>query len=221
MKTVILIPAHNVDKVVAEVINNVESLGFPVIVVDDGSDDNTYESAKSTGAIVLRHEKNLGKGAALRAGFDYILNPSTGSGFDAVITMDSDGQHDPALLNDFIKNAESNNSAFISGNRMHNTAAMPGIRVFTNRLTSWVLSKKIGQHVPDTQCGYRFIKKDLLVKIRLRTSHYEIESEMLIQAARAGARIDSIPVSSIYAGHNSRINPFVDTFRFIRLILTL
>ena len=159
MKTVILIPAHNVDKVVAEVINNVESLGFPVIVVDDGSDDNTYESAKSTGAIVLRHEKNLGKGAALRAGFDYILNPSTGSGFDAVITMDSDGQHDPALLNDFIKNAESNNSAFISGNRMHNTAAMPGIRVFTNRLTSWVLSKKIGQHVPDTQCGYRFIKR--------------------------------------------------------------
>lgn len=221
MNPVVLIPAHNAGKMVTEVINKVKALGFSVIVVDDGSDDDTYESAMSAGVVILRHEKNLGKGAALRAGFEYILNPSTGSGFDAVITMDADGQHDPALLNDFVKNAELKNSGFITGNRMHNTAAMPRIRVFTNRFMSWLLSKKMGQYVPDTQCGYRFIKKDLLAKIKLCTSRYEIESEMLIQAARAGARIDSISISSIYAGHRSRINPLVDTLRFVRLLMTL
>lgn len=221
MKAVILIPAHNADQHIAGVVSKTKALGFDVIVVDDGSTDETYDNAKSAGATVLKHKKNLGKGAALRAGFDYILNPSAGSGFDVVITMDADGQHDPASLKDFINMAVSDNSTFITGNRMYDTAAMPKVRVITNRFMSWLLSKKMGQYVPDTQCGYRLIRKDLLANMRLSTSRYEIESEMLIQAARLGAHIDSVPISSIYAGHKSRINPFVDTLRFIRLMMTL
>jgi len=217
MKIVILIPAHNAGEAVADVVKKCAEKAFPVIVVDDGSTDNTFDSARAAGAVVFNHEKNLGKGAALRTGFNYIIK----SDFDAVITMDADGQHDPEFLNDFVKKAESSGLAFIVGSRMGSTANMPKIRVFTNRLMSWLLSKKIGQYVPDTQSGYRFISKDLLAKMQLKTNRYEIESEMLIQAARNGAAIVSIPISSIYAGHKSSINPFVDTFRFIRLILTL
>ena len=217
MKTVVLIPAHNAEQTISEVVNKTKALGFASIVVDDGSTDKTYDDAKAAGAIVLKHEKNLGKGAALRTGFRYAQD----SDFDAVITMDADGQHDPALLNDFVKMAVSADSVFIVGNRMDSTAGMPLVRVLTNKFMSWLLSKKMGQYVPDTQCGYRFIKKTLLQKMQLRTSKYEIESEMLIQAARANAKIDSMPISSIYAGHKSRINPFIDTLRFIRLIMKI
>jgi glycosyltransferase involved in cell wall biosynthesis len=215
MKTVVLIPAHNEASGVADVVKKTMAQDFPVVVVDDGSQDRTAEVAKAQGAVVIRNEKNLGKGAALRRGFEYILK----QGFDAVITMDADGQHDPASLADFIRKVQFGGSDFIVGNRMSSTDRMPLIRVLTNRLMSFLLSKKIGQYIPDTQCGFRFIKTGLLSRMQLWTSKYEIESEMLIQAGRLGSRIDSIPVKSIYTGQTSRIRPIVDTFRFIRLMM--
>lgn len=217
MRIAVLIPAHNAGEAIGGIIKQIRDRGFPAVVVDDGSDDDTYEAAKNAGVVVLKHSKNLGKGAALRTGFEYFLNGN----FDAVITMDADGQHDPASLNDFVKFAEEKCSNIIVGNRMHDTASMPWLRIQTNRFMSRFLSKRIGQFVPDTQCGYRLIKKGLLRKMQLCANRYEIESEMLIQAARHGAKIDSINISSIYAGHKSRINPFVDTLRFIRLMMTL
>lgn len=215
MKIAILIPAHNASRTIGGIVTQVKALGFAVIVVDDGSTDDTFEIAGNSGAVVLKNEKNQGKGAALRSGFKYIL----AGDYDGVITMDADGQHEPASLADFAGKAESADSAFIVGDRMSQTAGMPRIRVITNRFMSFLLSKKIGQYVPDTQCGYRFIKRDLLAKLCLFTSRYEIESEMLIQAARLGVRIDSVAIKSIYAGQSSRINPFIDTLRFIRLML--
>jgi len=216
MKTVILIPAHNAVCAIKDVITRVNALGFPVVVVDDGSNDATYEAAKSVGADALRHQSNMGKGAALRTGFEHILKTD----FDAVITMDADGQHDPASLKDFTAKAESG-SQFIVGSRMSDTAKMPWIRVKTNKLLSWILSRKMKQYVPDSQSGYRLIKNDLLKKLKFSSNRYEIESEMLIQAARAGVKIDTVPIKSIYSGHKSSINPLVDTFRFIRLMIKL
>lgn len=215
MKIAVLIPAHNASQTIDKIVTQVKALGFSVIVVDDGSTDKTFEIAGNSGAVVLKNEKNQGKGAALRSGFKYIL----ASDYDGVITMDADGQHDPASLADFAGKAESDDSAFIVGDRMSHTAGMPQVRVITNRFMSYLLSKKIGQCVPDTQCGYRFIKRYLLAKLRLSTSRYEIESEMLIQAARLGIRIDSVPIKSIYTGQSSRINPLIDTLRFIKLML--
>lgn len=216
MKTVILIPAHNAADTISGVVNQIRQRGFSVVVVDDGSTDATFQRAKEAGADVLQNEKNLGKGAALCNGFRYILSKD----FDAVITMDADGQHDPASLKDFIQKAESSGSTFILGDRMHRASGMPWIRVLTNKLMSWVLSKKTGQYVSDTQCGYRLIKKDLLTRMELRTSRYEIESEMLIEAARLGAKIESVSVKSIYTGQSSHINPVIDTWRFIRLMMS-
>ena len=217
MKTAILIPAHNAAETIVEVVKKVKDLGFSVIVVDDGSTDRTFEFAKEAGAVLLKNQKNMGKGAALRKGFEYILT----SNFDAVITMDADGQHDPTSLYDFVKKAQETKADFILGNRMHNVKNMPWIRILTNRFMSRLLSKKIGQHIMDSQCGYRFIKKALLENLHLSTLRYEIESEMLVQAAELGAVIDSVPIPSIYDGHKSRINPVVDTWRFIRLMMTM
>jgi glycosyltransferase involved in cell wall biosynthesis len=218
MKTIVLIPAHNAAHSIGDLVKQITAFGFSAVVVDDGSTDNTIDSAKSAGAIVIKNEKNLGKGAALRNGFKYILGNSD---FDAVIIMDADGQHDPVSLNDFVKNAGLTGADMILGNRMDNTKDMPLVRVIVNRFMSGLLSAKLGKKIPDTQCGFRFIKKGLLAKLNLSTSRYEIESEMLIQAARLGGRIESIPIKSIYSGQTSRINPFIDTLRFIRLMSSI
>jgi glycosyltransferase involved in cell wall biosynthesis len=216
MKSVVLMPAHNEETAISGVVKEVSNLGFVVVVVDDGSSDKTSETAKNAGAIVIKNQINMGKGLALRKGFEYILSNMD---FDVIITMDADGQHEPSSLSDFIKKAEISESDLVLGNRMEKTEKMPRLRVFTNRFMSGVLSKKIGQYVPDTQCGYRLIKKDLLKKLDFSTSRYEMESEMLIKAGRLGARIDSVPINSIYSGQTSKINPIIDTFRFIRLMM--
>ena len=95
---------------------------------------------------------------------------------------------------------------------------MPYVRLFTNKFMSWLISLAAGQSVPDTQCGFRLIKRGVLERIDLKTSKYETESEIIIQASRLGFKIESIPVKSIYEGEKSQINPVVDTLRFIRFI---
>ena len=102
---------------------------------------------------------------------------------------------------------------------MATTKQMPVLRIMVNRFMSGLISLIAGQHIPDTQCGFRLVKKDLLQKVNLLTSKYETESEILIQAARLGFKIESVPVKTIYSGQKSQINPFVDTLRFLRFII--
>ena len=215
MRTCVIIPTYNESKTIAGLIQRVRSLGFEVVVVDDGSNDNTADIAATCKAQVLRNIKNLGKGAALTKGYNFAL----AQGFDAVISMDGDGQHSCDDLAVFMRKAESSNCGVIVGNRMAITKQMPWLRVATNRFMSRLISKITGQYIPDTQCGFRLIKKDLLQKLNLSTSKYETESEILIQAARLGFKIESVPIRTIYSGQKSRINPFVDTLRFLRFII--
>ncbi len=215
MRTCIVIPTYNESKTIAGLIQRVRSLGFEVVVVDDGSNDNTADIAATCKAQVLRNIKNLGKGAALTKGYNFAL----AQGFDAVISMDGDGQHSCDDLAVFMRKAESSNCGVIVGNRMAITKQMPWLRVATNRFMSRLISKITGQYIPDTQCGFRLIKKDLLQKLNLSTSKYETESEILIQAARLGFKIESVPIRTIYSGQKSRINPCVDTLRFLRFII--
>lgn len=215
MRTCIVIPTYNESKTIAGLIQQARSLGFEVVVIDDGSSDNTVDIAATCKAQVLRNIKNLGKGAALAKGY----NLAVAQGFDAVISMDGDGQHSCDDLAVFMRKAESSNCGVIVGNRMAITKQMPWLRVATNRFMSQLISKITGQYIPDTQCGFRLIKKDLLQKLNLSTSKYETESEILIQAARLGFKIESVPVRTIYSGQKSRINPCVDTLRFLRFII--
>jgi len=118
-----------------------------------------------------------------------------------------------------MKRMEETGADIIIGSRMDETSGMPFIRVCANRFMSGVLSMIVGQQVPDSQSGFRLIKRKVLEGVRLETSNYETESEFLIKAGRAGFRIESAPIKTIYQGQKSRINPIIDTIRFIRLLI--
>lgn len=215
MRTCVIIPTYNESKAIAGLINQIHKLGLKVIIIDDGSGDDTAKIALEAGAEVLRNQSNAGKGASLIKGYAFAVSQE----FDAVISMDGDGQHSADDIKAFIQKAGSSDCGIIIGNRMAMTKGMPFLRVVTNRFMSWIISAVAKQRIPDTQCGFRLIKKEVLQKLDLSTSKYETESEILIKAARSGFKIESIPIKTIYSGQKSQINPFVDTFRFLRFII--
>ena len=185
-----------------------------MLVVDDGSVDATSIRAKESGARLIQNPKNLGKGQALRTGFSYFLD----SPFNFLITMDADGQHDVRDLEKFLKVREESGASLLIGNRMDNPTRMPWLRVLTNHFLSSLLSLVGGKKIPDSQCGYRLVSKEALRQMRFETSHFEIESEMLLEALRLKVDVRSVPVSSVYEGETSHIHPVRDTFRFFRFL---
>lgn len=215
MKACVLIPTYNEAKSIALLIKQIRSYNLEVIVVDDGSLDNTGSIAENSGATVLQNNKNEGKGSSLIKGFNYALR----RGFEAVVTMDGDGQHLPQDIPLFIEAAGKSSSAVFVGNRMASPKNMPFFRRITNRFMSWFLSRVIKQKIYDTQCGFRLLKREVVEKLSLTTRKYETESEILIKASRLGFRIDSIPVATVYLDEKSKINPVVDALRFIRFII--
>lgn len=214
-KVCIIIPTYNESKKIGGLLLQLAAKRIDVIVVDDGSSDRTADIAQKQGACVIRALKNRGKGAALLNGFTYALK----QGYDTVITMDGDGQHDPEDIGRFFDKAEASGSSIIIGNRMSDPKNMPLDRWLTNKAMSWFISLLSGQCIPDSQCGFRLLKKDALEKLYLRTSNYETESEMLLKASRLGLKVESVSIKTIYKGERSRINPFTDTIRFLKLIL--
>ena len=213
MRIAVIMPAYNEEKYLPDLINEVKKYVEDIIVVDDGSYDNTFSIAKSCGVEVLRHEVNRGKGAACRTGLDFALSKN----YDYVILMDADGQHSPDDLPKFLKEIEKREYDLIIGKRNLNTNEMPFIRYMTNRLTSLVTSLLSHQKVEDSQSGYRAVKMSSYKKIELKANKYDIESEMIIKMGRLGLKIKEIPVKTIYAGQKSYINPVIDTLRFLRL----
>ncbi len=211
----VVIPALNEAVYIADVVRRCRHYVEQVLVVDDGSGDRTGELAAAAGAEVIRHGSNLGKGASLREAFAEALRRN----WPALVVVDGDGQHPPEALPAFLAAAGEEGVGMVVGNRMADPRGMPPVRYLTNRFMSRLLSLVIGQKVPDTQCGYRLLRRELLEKLRLTTVNYDTESEMLIQAARAGFRIASVPVPTIYAGETSKIHPFRDTLRFFRMLL--
>lgn len=195
-----------------------------MIVVDDGSYDATSQIAQNSGAIVIEHQINRGKGAALRTGFQYALDHK----YDAVITMDSDGQHDADDIPKFLEAFESKTSALmyrdtkpigiILGSRMQDISTMPAIRKVTNKLTSFVGSLLAHQKLTDSQSGFRLISSNVLRTVQLETTGFEMESELLIKASKTGFRIISVPIKTIYGQEVSKIDPVLDTYRFLRLL---
>ena len=214
MKACVLLPAYNEEKTIGKLVRNIKVYGYDVIVVDDGSTDKTAQIAKEAQALVLSHPDNRGKGLALRTGFKYIR----GGDYDAVVIMDADGQHLPEDINNFIEYARTSHAGVIVGNRMDAPHGMPAVRKITNRFTSFVISKVIKNNVPDSQCGFRLIRVEVLKKINLSTIKYDTETEILLEAARNGFIIESVPVKTVYADQKSQIHPVVDTLRFWRLI---
>ena len=215
MKISALIPAYNEEKHIAEVIRETRRYLDAVLVVDDGSGDGTSHAAEAAGATVLRHEKNGGKGAALASGFDRLF----ADGFDAAMCLDSDGQHDPADIPGFL--AVADKAQLIVGNRMAAVETMPFARLWTNRVTSFILSRLAGVTVPDTQCGFRLVGRDAWVGVEIKSRNYDFEGEMIVAAGRKGLKVTSVPVKTIYGDEVSKINPFRDTIRFFSMVWRL
>ncbi len=214
MKICVLLPAYNESRAVFRLVRDIKGIVPDVIVVDDGSSDDTAGEAGRAGAVVLRNEKNMGKGASLRKGFEHVA----GGDCDAVITMDADGQHDYREIPLFIDKMLETNADIVIGTRMGETADMPLIRLLTNRVTSLVVSLLCLCRITDSQSGYRLIKKRVLKEVSLETSNYDTESEILIKAARKGFSVKEVPVRTIYGGQESKIRPGKDTVRFIKLV---
>lgn len=211
--TLVLIPAYNEEKNIGRVTAAARAMGFPVLVVDDASKDSTPTVAKTAGAEVMTLPLNQGKGSALRKGFEYFFSKS----YRAIILMDADGQHDPTELILFV-DALNSGADFVVGSRMEKPMGMPWLRVATNHVMSWVLSMAAKQRIADTQCGYRALKGETLKSLSLQTARYEIESEMLLEAARKKYRILSIPIRCVYEGSKSQIHPWRDSVRFVKFI---
>ena len=209
-RVTVLIPAYQAKGTIGPLVAGVQKMGFPVIVVDDASHDGTAKEAESAGAAVLRRATNGGKGAALRDGIQAALR----QGCDWVLVLDADGQHLVSEIPLFLEEARRGGADLLIGNRMIHPRGMPLDRWTTNLIMSRILSRVAGREVPDTQCGFRMIRREVLEKVRLTCDRFEVESELVVRAAWAGFRIASVPVSCVYRRQISFIRPLRDTIRF-------
>jgi glycosyltransferase involved in cell wall biosynthesis len=207
-----VIPCLNEEKAIGNVVQAVRRYLPTVLVVDDGSSDNTAKNVLDAGAVLLQHERNLGKGAAIRGG----LNWAQQKGFRWALMMDGDGQHSSDDIPAFFSAALESSAVLIVGNRMHQSQNMPVLRRWVNRWMSQRLSKAAKQDLPDSQCGFRLMNLDAWKKISVSTSRFEIESEILLQFVRAGLPIRFVPIRVIYKDEKSKIHPLQDTLRWFR-----
>lgn len=212
----VVIPAYNAGATLEDVLSKtfLSISNRQVIVVDDGSTDNTAAIAVRRAAQLIRHGKNRGKGAALKSGFAVALKMPQ---IHAVITMDADGQHAPEHLADFIRVFRASPVDLIIGCRQLRWPPMPLFRVVSNRLTSAMVSWRSGVKIPDTLSGYRLHSRRLLEQIKLGTNGYEMEPELLLKAVNAGMNLRFISIATIYAGEKSHIRGGRDMWRFIKM----
>ena len=220
-KPAILIPAYNEGKYIKDVILQCRRYNNDIIIVDDGSTDNTNEILKSVKdlsgleVIIIEHEVNQGKGEALKTGCNYAVRNE----YSGVITIDADGQHNVGEIADFLNAIETNKPDVIVGSRLKNTKGMPFIRLATNLFTSWLISVIAGKKINDVQSGFRYLGYDVLKNIKLETKNFDTESEMLLKASWMDYKIVNIPISTIYhKDFVSHVNPLKDTLKFFKLI---
>ena len=214
MKICALIPAFNVASTIQEVILRTQKVIPAVVVIDDGSQDKTAYHARQSGAHVLAHTTNQGKGAALKDGFQYALDHH----YEAVVILDSDGQHDPDDIQKLL--ARASDADIVIGSRMSQHQTMPKPMVLTNRFLSCITSIIARQKIHDSQSGFRLIKAPVLKQLSLTTNHYEMETEQLIKAGQNGFIIKETPIKTIYTKRSVRKTIVMDTLRFIRLFLS-
>jgi len=179
--------------------------------VDDGSMDATARLAEIAGAVVLRHAKNLGKGAALQTGLAHALK----SGFEWAVTLDGDGQHAPEDLPALWRCAETTGARMVVGNRMGEAQKMPWLRRWVNLAMSRMLSRRAGKFLPDTQSGFRLIHLPTWATLLLEAEKFEVESEMLLAFLAAGERVEFAPVQVLRSNRASHICPLADTLRWL------
>ena len=216
-KICILIPAYNAQGTLGSVLKKIEPLKSDIIVVDDGSSDETKRLALENGVQLLEHSLNLGKGAALRTGFQYILQRDC----RVVITLDADGQHDPAEIPFLLKIFQSVKPDILIASRAMEFGKMTFLRRFWNRLGVKAVSRLCHSDITDSQSGFRLIRTEVLKAVDLTTSRFETELELLIKACKKGFSVLCVPISTprIDGTGSTHFRPVVDTWRVCMLFL--
>jgi glycosyltransferase involved in cell wall biosynthesis len=208
----IIIPAWNEALTLGPLVKRARTQAERVIVVDDGSTDATGALAEAAGAAVLRHPRNLGKGAALRTG----LRHARAQGCHWAVTLDADGQHAPEDIPAFRERAATTGCGLVVGNRMGFAGQMPWLRRAANRWLSRQLSRRAGRSLPDSQCGFRLLHLEAWARLPLSTEHFEVESETLLAFVATGQRVEFVPIAVLPSPRPSRIRPLPDSMRWLR-----
>lgn len=209
--TFALVPCLDEAATIGDIVRRVRPHVAGVIVVDDGSRDETGQAAAAAGATVLRHAVPLGKGVALATAW----KAAGERGAEWVLLLDGDGQHAPEDSPNLFA-AATDGVKLVVGNRMDRPNTMPWLRRATNRWLSWKLTQLAGVELPDSQCGFRLAHLPTLLALGLHTERFEIESEMVVAFARAGHRIAFVPIQVRYGAERSKISPLHDTRRWWR-----
>lgn len=207
-----LIPAYNEEQHIAAVVAQARRY-LPVLVVDDGSRDDTARLAGQAGAEVVRQVPNQGKGAALINGYRQAL----ARGCQALVMLDADGQHDPDEIPRFLDAYQSTHADLIIGQR--DFRFMPWLRRHTNTFGTAVFSWAIGQPIPDNQSGYRLLSRRMIQAMTgSRETNFEFEVEMIVTCVRQGYSLGWVPIRTIYADEKSHIRPLRHVYHFFRMI---
>ncbi len=218
-----VIPVHDEGVTIGRIVREIGALCRWVLVVDDGSRDDSAREAAVAGAIVLRHARRRGKGASLRTAIDRVLAATSAPSVivdrwchcRGVLLLDGDGQH-LAREAERLLGAAERGAPLVVGDRSAMDSAMAWHRRWTNRTMTALLRPLTTPVLRDSQCGYRYLDLALCRRLRLSCDHYEAESEMLVEAHRLGADVEHVPVSVVPADGRSKIRPLRDTIRFLR-----
>lgn len=206
----VIVPVNNGHETIAAVVEKLSRFPVHVLVVDDGSDDDTAKQAQAAGAEVLSLPSKRGKGRALREGLARLLAREPRPSW--IVFSDGDGQHRPEELPRFLE-LMNNDCSLLLGSRMDNADKIPSARRAANVIGTRILQLFTGEEVPDTQCGYRAIRADLAQRLELESDGFEIETEMLLKSFLLGAKWKPVPISAVYDGERSHYRPVSDTFR--------
>jgi glycosyltransferase involved in cell wall biosynthesis len=219
-RTLIVIPCYNEESTIGSVILESKKYAKNILVVDDGSKDDTVDIARQAGAKVISHKKNMGKSAAIKTGFQYALE----NDFDFVVTIDGDGQHNPCEIPAVLENVLYNGHDISIGYRVGNDTEMPKWRKVGKRVLDYGTSLGSGGFVTDSQCGFRAFNRRALEAItpRLAGNNFSIESEQLIRAHELGLGIVNTSVTCKYKDLDSSTkNPAAHGFSVLRYVIWL
>lgn len=212
-KLLVLIPAYNESRSIRSIVQQCQAY-LPVLVVDDGSKDDTAALVKQTTAALVEVKPNQGKGNALKTGFRWALQ----EGYSGVITVDADGQHDPAELPQFIASINAEQPDLLIGYR--DFSQMPLSRRLANSFGRVLFSWAMRQSIRDNQSGYRYLSKALMEKALITPlAGYEFEVENILTCLQEGMKLGWIPIKTIYGDEKSHIHPLQHIMRFFRLVL--
>ena len=216
-KACILIPAFNAQETLGSVLRKMEPLNLDTLVINDGSSDETKRVVLENGVGLLEHPSNLGKGAALRTGFQYILQRD----YQVVVTLDADGQHDPSEIPSLLKIFQKVQPDILIASRAAEFWKMTFLRRFWNRLGVKAVARLCHSDITDSQSGFRLIRTDVLKEIDLFTSRFETELELLIKACKKGFSVLSVPINAqkVDGTASSHFRPVLDTWMVCKLFL--